>query len=69
MNELESYSTQLLFDKTTDLNFFKAISIGDKSKAFIVFIRYNVYGYSAIYDINNNSLSQLINALSLKALT
>ena len=56
MNELESYSTQLLFDKTTDLNFFKAISIGDKSKAFIVFIRYNVYGYSAIYDINNNSL-------------
>ena len=50
--ELEAYSKKMLFQNASYLNYFKAKTIGNKSKAYLVFIRYDNSGYTAIYDIN-----------------
>ena len=56
ITELPSYSTHMVFNEQSYINLFKVKSIGNKSKAYIAFISYELGGYTAIYDINLNNI-------------
>lgn len=56
MTEIPSCSKNIDFSGYGYINLIRAKSKGDKTKAYIVFVKYEVSGYSAIYDINLNEL-------------
>ena len=59
MTELVNYSKNISFSQKDYINLFRVNNQLEKSKAFIVFVTYQLGGYSAIYDINSNELYSL----------
>ena len=59
ITELNNYSTKFYFNESSYINYFKIISTGKKSKAYISFFIFENTGYTAIYDLNSNTLSSI----------
>ena len=59
LTELNNYSTKANFTDNSYINYFKIISIGNRSKAYIAFFVFEFSGYTTIYDINSNTLSPI----------
>ena len=59
ITELNNYSTKAYFNESSYINYFKILSPGNKSKAYIAIFIYQNYGHTAIYELNSNKLSSI----------